>query len=166
MPLLADGADATIVSARWSRTAGAPDRVAPISGQVAPGPVYLGVTVRGGRAALDALSAAGKLPIRAKWFWTSFGRSVADANADLIDAVNLSIGRKDKIAALALELRERGFFDWRTWSGKQNARPGRWKVKLVFADNTPVPCSPAVSCEFTIDVASERAELTHAESAP
>jgi hypothetical protein len=78
-------------------------------------------------------------------------------NAELIDAVDLSIGRANKVVALQRELQERGYFDWRTWSGKKNARVGRWKVKIVFADNTPVPCQASLPCDFVINVGT-RAE--------
>lgn len=142
--------DARIASVKWTRSRDAATAVT--SGKVTRGPIYLQLTVHGGKEALDELAAAGKLPIRAKWFWTSFGRSVADANADLIDAVNLTIGRPDKIRGLTRELTNRGYFDWRTLTGKQNSRLGRWQVKIVFADNTPVPCDPGVRCTFEIEV--------------
>lgn len=115
-------------------------------------PLYLWLRFRGEDAALDHLREQGKLPIVAQWFWYPLDSAIAEGEGELIDPVNLSVGRKAKVAALEREIRARGWFDWITWSVKRNAISGFWEVRLVYADNTPVLCTPRLACSFTIEV--------------
>jgi hypothetical protein len=105
----------------------------------------------GRRTALEELRAKGKLPIRHKWFKCNedcaFDQTLAP-----IDAIPLDVGRAEMLEPLDRELSSRGFFDWRTWSMKRRLRPGTWRVRVVYRDNTPVLCPRGTPCEYWIDV--------------
>lgn len=78
---------------------------------------------------------------------------LSDKTPKLIDAIDLSVGKKEKLREIELELRERGFFDWRTWSVKRNIRRGEWYVYLVYGDGNPVLCEDGrKKCMFKIQV--------------
>jgi len=130
-------------------------------------PLALWIRVVGSQEALQALEMEGKLPIYHKWFVKRiFGTEAAGIEATagvadeargaqtLIDNIPIPSGKKVLLPSLWTEVRARGFFDWRTWSKKENIYPGRWRVRIVFADNSPVPCAPNHdACEFEITVA-------------
>jgi hypothetical protein len=106
---------------------------------------------------MQRLEADGKLPIRAQWFYWFYDRPQADGNGALIDAIDLSIDREGRLRPLRQELAQRGYFDWRTWSMKDNAEPGYWEVRLVFADGSEVPCARGMpTCHFVIEVKGGR----------
>lgn len=118
-------------------------------------PLYLWTRLRGDAAALDALRAGGKLPIRHEWV-----KYVGpDPDIDTLrptDEIDVGGVREAVIETVAAELSQRGFFDWRTWSRKQNLSPGTHAVRVVYADGSPVTCRidgvAARPCVFRIRV--------------
>jgi hypothetical protein len=114
-------------------------------------PLVLWTKIRGGDAALKVLREEGKLPIRHKWFYFSPWRVKFDGSAIPTDVIDLGVGKKALLDKLQLELAERGFFDWRTWSRKQNLRSGAWLVKISYADGRPVMCDNK-PCQYKIEV--------------
>ncbi len=116
-------------------------------------PLYFWMRIQGKQRALERLRAEGKLPIRHKWFKLVGEYKNWEENPELKTAVNLSIGREAQLSKLELELENRAFFDWRTWSMKENVRPGWWRVVLVYADDEPVQCGENnEDCEWDIEI--------------
>ncbi|OQW93907.1 MAG: hypothetical protein BWK79_08705 [Beggiatoa sp. IS2] len=109
--------------------------------EIAPkSPVYLWMKIRGGKRALEALSKNGKLPIRHKWFSYIGTRPYFDSTKEPTDTIELTVGKRETLSELNAQLDNQGFFEWRVWSGKENARTGWWRVDVVYADNEPVFC--------------------------
>ena len=117
-------------------------------------PIYLWMRLRVETAAFDTLCAAGKLPIRHKWFHSLGSALMFEDTQCLTDAIPLAVGDVSQLQPLKRELDHQGFFDWRTWSMKEHIRPGMWIVRLVYADNTPVLCGDdgQQPCEFSIEI--------------
>ncbi len=116
-------------------------------------PLCLWMKVKGEQWALDRLREMGKLPIYHKWFRETYFSYQAEGSQLMIDEIPLDVGREDLIGKLGLELHHRGFFDWRTWSRKENICKGKWLVRVVYRDNTPVVCQDTGrKCEFHITV--------------
>lgn len=117
-------------------------------------PLVLWMRIRAGDAALARLESAGKLPIRHRWFRESYAGVSAEGVTEMTDSIALGAGTREKLGALRHEVHERGFFDWRTWSYKARPGPGRWRVTVVYADNSPVLCGDEnpQPCRFTITV--------------
>lgn len=117
-------------------------------------PLVLWMRIHAGDAALARLESAGKLPIRHRWFRESYAGVSAEGVTEMTDSIALDAGSREKLGVLRHEVRERGFFDWRTWSYKARPGPGRWRVAVVYADNSPVLCGDEnpQPCRFTITV--------------
>lgn len=117
-------------------------------------PLVLWMRINAGEAALARLESAGKLPIRHRWFRESYAGVSAEGVTEMTDSIALGAGSREKLGALRHEVRERGFFDWRTWSYKARPGPGRWRVAVVYADNSPVLCGNEnpQPCRYTITV--------------
>ena len=114
-------------------------------------PLYLWMHIRGSERALEILSSQGKLPIRHKWYKYIGYAGYFDESQTPIDAIELSVGKKAKLDELSLEIKTRGYFDWRTWSMKRNIKPGWWKVIIVYANDDPVLCEEK-PCAYAIEV--------------
>ncbi len=113
--------------------------------------LYLWTKVQGTEEALDYLQTKGKLPIFHQWFIYLGPYPQFDETLDPIDAVKLAVGKHEVIQKLSWQIHEKGYFEWRTWSAKQNLRPGWWKVKVVYADGEPVSCEDK-PCEYVIEI--------------
>jgi hypothetical protein len=116
------------------------------------GPLFLWMSVRGKGGALKKLQEAGKLPIYHKWYHHTIAGISSEGVTDTIDRIPIQTGKQEFIEELRGEISLRGFFNWRTWSMKENARRGNWAVKLVYADNTPVKCTGNKGCEYKITI--------------
>jgi hypothetical protein len=117
------------------------------------GELYLWMRITCKKKALEFLKDKGKIPIRHKWYRCIGHKLLSEKTPKLIDAINLSIGKKEKIEKIEMELNERGFFDWRTWSMKRNMRRGVWYVYLVYGDGKAVLCDDGMTkCVFKIKV--------------
>lgn len=105
-------------------------------------PLYLWMKIKGGKTALAELRRGGKLPIRHKWFRYIGTRPYFDSTKEPTDTIDLLVGKHEVLSELNAELDNQGFFEWRVWSGKQEAdvRMGWWRVDVVYADNEPVLC--------------------------
>ncbi|MBF0329925.1 MAG: hypothetical protein HQL10_12265 [Nitrospirae bacterium] len=143
----------TIVKAVW--TSGIDDTKNPVkiyeNSVSQPRRLYLWTKVRGGSEALRVLKNEGKLPIRHKWYSYIGPTAEFDDSREPIDAVNLSVGKKEKLNRLASEVDIKGGFDWRTWSMKVNIHEGWWKVRIVYDDGENVICD-GNPCEYVIQV--------------
>jgi len=152
LPVYAENPALTVAEAVWASAIGKDkmpqqkyQRQAPLA------PLYLWMRIQADEEVLQVLRSQGKLPIRHKWFRSRFGRLYFDQTQRPIDSIDLGIGTREKLQKLQLEIDERGFFDWRTWSGKRNMRRGYWRVRVVYADNTPVLCE-GEPCVYDIKV--------------
>jgi hypothetical protein len=117
--------------------------------------LVLWMEVQGSSAAMEKLAADGKLPIRHKWFRETIARVEAEGVTQMTDQIDIPVAERSLLPKLRHELQSRGHFDWRTWSYKDNTRPGTWRVRVVYADNSPVLCGDGGSrraCEYSIEV--------------
>lgn len=117
-------------------------------------PLVLWMRIHAGEAALNRLETAGRLPIRHRWFRESYAGVSAEGVTEMTDSIALDAGSREKLGALRQEVAARGYFDWRTWSYKARPGPGRWRVAVVYADNTPVMCGSEnpQPCRYSITV--------------
>lgn len=113
--------------------------------------LYLWTRVQGEEEALSYLKEKGKLPILHQWYVYLGPDPRFEETLDLTDAVKLNVGGKDMLKKLDWQLRQMGYFDWRTWSSKRNVRPGWWKVRVVYSDGEPVLCGDD-KCEYVIEI--------------
>jgi hypothetical protein len=113
--------------------------------------LYLWMRIRGKEKALEVLDSEGKLPIQHLWIYSTGMSQVNAGSLRPTDAIDLTVGKKDKIDKLRSEVNERGFFDWRTWSMKKNITKGWWLVKILYADGSPVLCDNK-PCTYAIEV--------------
>ncbi|BBL70027.1 DUF2914 domain-containing protein [Methylogaea oryzae] len=117
--------------------------------------VFLWMQVKGSAAALDKLAAEGKLPIRHKWFRETISRVRPEGVTAMTDQIDVPVAHRELLPGLRRELRDQGYFDWRTWSSKDNLLPGVWRVRVVYADNAPVLCGDGGErrpCEYSLEV--------------
>lgn len=67
----------------------------------------------------------------------------------------LVIGSKQDLPALENELKQTGYFTWRTWSDKQIVTRGNWLVEVLWEDDEPLICrgkSGQRACSFAFSV--------------
>jgi hypothetical protein len=117
--------------------------------------LVLWMKIKGSEAALNQLASQGKLPIRHKWYRDSIMGSEAEGVKTPTDEIEIPAAKRGVIDKLRNEARAMGYFTWRTWSFKEKTNRGTWKVRVVYADNTPVLCgnaSGAQPCEYKIEV--------------
>lgn len=117
--------------------------------------LVLWMAVQGSAAALDQLTARGKLPIRHKWFRETLVGVRPEGVATPTDEIEIPAAQPGVVDKLRGEVAATGRFNWRTWSAKDQPGRGRWRVTVVHADNTPVLCPASggpKACEFQIDV--------------
>ncbi len=124
-----------------------------IEGSTPPRTLYLWMQVKGKKGALDRLETDGKLPIRHKWFRETLTSINPEGVMQVVDNIPVPAARIELLDKLRSEVAIRKHFDWRTWSKKDNIRRGRWRVTVVYADNSPVACGAGQKpCEFFIEV--------------
>ena len=117
--------------------------------------LVLWMAVQGSAAALDQLTARGKLPIRHKWFRETLVGVRPEGVATPTDEIEIPAAQPGVVDKLRGEVAATGGFNWRTWSAKDQPGRGRWRVTVVHADNTPVLCPASggpLACEYQIDV--------------
>lgn len=115
-------------------------------------PLYLWLRVRGGKAALDKLESDGLLPIRHKWFKNTITGTTAGGVLRGTDEIDVPAAKKEASSRLREVVEQQKYFLWRTWSKKERVGKGRWVVKVVYADNSPVLCEKSKPCEYAIEV--------------
>jgi hypothetical protein len=116
------------------------------------GPLILWMSIRGKDEALKKLNMAGKLPIYHKWYLHTISGTSSEGVTDMIDKIPIPAGKRELIEKLRNEITLQAFFNWRTWSMKENARRGNWVVRVVYADNTPVKCNGDQDCVYRITI--------------
>lgn len=152
LPVFAENPHVTVAEAVWTSAIGNDKMPQKRYAKQAPlAPLYLWMRLQADEQVLQVLREQGKLPIRHKWFRSRFGRLYFDRTQRPIDSIDLTVGTREKLQKLQVEIEQRGFFDWRTWSGKRNMQRGYWRVRVVYADNTPVLCE-GIPCVYDIKV--------------
>ena len=117
---------------------------------VAGRPVYLWMTIDGGQAAVDRMTAEGRLAILVHW-----NRDAVAGSAGAPDlTTELTVGRPELTPVFAQKVRTDGYFEWHSWARKDTLSPGRWTVSLTYPDGEPVLCGtpPGGACRLSIDV--------------
>jgi hypothetical protein len=126
-------------------------RLGSVAGEVTAGqPLYLWMTIEGGKAAVDRLSAAGPIAVDVRW-----SHAAADATSGAPDlTTRLTIGRPGFAAILAGEVARQGHFEWHSWARKDSLSPGRWTVSLSDRDGRPLMCgrSAPQPCRFSVTI--------------
>jgi len=126
---------------------------AQVYGKAAPvAPLYLWMRLKGSNWALQRLHEAGKLPLYHKWFRHSIVGVSSEGVTEAIDSIKIPAGNVQLINQLGREIDARGYFDWRTWSMKENVKRGKWVVKVMYADGAPVLCEGDKPCVYEIVV--------------
>lgn len=116
-------------------------------------PLYLWMHVKGSKGTLQRLLDDGKLPIHHQWFYHHPHIGVIyDDEPKMIDNIMIPAGNRDLVGKLEREISNRGFFDWSTWSMKENITPGTWVVKVFYANGDAVLCNSDKACEYKIKV--------------
>ncbi|WP_448873885.1 hypothetical protein [Desulfobulbus propionicus] len=128
--------------------------------QVSPQSLSLWLRIEGGAKALQVLQERGMLPIRCRWIHYA-GTRISFETGKLIDEIKLGVGTRELVNKLLLEVRNKPDhnFDWRTWSTKNRARYGDWRVEMVYSDpaRTPMLCRSQeggglIPCRFEISI--------------
>jgi len=123
--------------------------VAPIS------PITLWTRIVGSQKALDILRAENRLPIWHQWY-VSCGAEVDFLSASQpIAEVDLQIEGSSVLDKLETEVQMRNFFDWRTWSQKENVNGCRYTVRIVDNRADPIYCEKLDGeCVLTIELSN------------
>jgi hypothetical protein len=93
--------------------------------------LFLWMEIRAGERALTMLEAKGEMPVYHAWA----------SEIGVIDLINIGITKKkwlEQADAVRNEVKQRGFFTWRTQSYKRNLTEGRWYVSVLDANKKPV----------------------------
>lgn len=117
--------------------------------------LVLWMQIAGSEEALEQLASRGKLPIRHKWFRETMIGIDPEGVATPTDEIEIPAASQGVMAKLRTELQTQGHFTWRTWSAKEKPSRGNWRVRVVYADNSPVMCDTGAGekpCEYQIDV--------------
>jgi hypothetical protein len=120
------------------------------AGEVAAGqPLYLWMTIAGGQAAIDRLS-AGAIPIDVHWNRIDAGAAVGAPNL----TTHLAIGQPALAPTLAGEVQRQGHFEWHSWARKDSLSPGAWIVSLTHPDGQPLMCGTTAPrpCRFSVTI--------------
>lgn len=98
--------------------------------------VFVWIRSAGNKAALDYIIKNYTLPLKHAWQHQTGDRWRV---REVVTVSGCSITDKD-ISGLNLELKNREFFDWRTWSCKEDLTPGRWRVTIIDRFGAEVKC--------------------------
>ncbi len=110
--------------------------------------VYLWTRIAGNKKALDWLIAEQRLPLRHIWHTKDIG---AWKVKNIITLKNTVVDELIKKALLE-EYNNRGFWDWRTSSNKENLVKGLWRVTIVDKKGKDVTCADGKECEILFEV--------------
>jgi hypothetical protein len=107
--------------------------------------VFLWMEIKVGERALTMLEAKGQMPIYHAW-------ASEKGVADIID-IGITKERWVELAsAIKNQLKNQGFFTWRTQSFKRNFKEGRWYVSILDANKRPVRKSGSGQEAFRPDI--------------
>lgn len=115
-------------------------------------PIFFWTRMTGDQHVLDWLKENKKLPIHHRWRSTLSGAYTADVTLNgerksdrdindegsIEDDIQLGVGSKATFKKLQQEIKNKHFFDWRTWSNKRKLSSGVWTVSLYYHDCSPV----------------------------
>ena len=93
--------------------------------------LFLWMEIKAGERALTMLEAKGEMPVYHAWA----------SEIGVIDLINIGITKEkwlEQADAIRNEVKQRGFFTWRTQSYKRNLKEGRWYVSVLDANKKPV----------------------------
>jgi hypothetical protein len=93
--------------------------------------VFLWMEIRAGERALTMLEAKGQMSIYHAWA----------SEKGVTDMIDIGITKERWLglaSAIRSQLRDQGFFTWRTYSVKRNFKEGRWYVSILDANKKPV----------------------------
>ena len=93
--------------------------------------LFLWMEIKAGQRALTMLEAKGEMPVYHAWA----------SEIGVIDLINIGITKEkwlEQADAIRNEVKQRGFFTWRTQSYKRNLKEGRWYVSVLDANKKPV----------------------------
>ena len=115
-------------------------------------PIVFWTKVHGTRNAMESLRRENRLPIWHKWFVNCGSTYRFDRSIDPIDAIDLGdISTGSIVQELQIELDNRGYFDWRTWSKKERVSSCSYTVRVVDNRDSPLYCQEVNGdCEITI----------------
>ena len=117
-------------------------------------PIMFWTKVHARQDALESLSKEGRLPIWHQWFVSCGDEYLVDQLEKPIDAIKLgNISSETIVPKLQSEIKKQGYFDWRTWSEKENVSSCWYRVKVVDNKNKILYCKEIEkSCELTIKI--------------
>ena len=119
-------------------------------------PIVFWTRIRATQEALDSLRQEGRFPIWHKWYVSCGATFRFDRSEDPIDAIDLrSAQREMLVQQLQVEVDNRGFFDWRTWSRKEAVSSCWYTIRVVDNRDSPLYCEELNDdCELTIKLGS------------
>jgi hypothetical protein len=143
----------TITEAVWTNGVNGSKNPKAVFEDIADGArqIYLWTKIQGEEEALSYLSKNGKLPIRHQWFSYVGATPLPEDIVTPTDEIVLHVGKSEETSKLQGMLKEKGYFQWRTWSMKKNLYEGWWKVRVVYNDGEPVLCEDE-PCQFVIEI--------------
>ncbi len=144
------GSSLTITDVRWTHEISASREPAPenIGTSVSSDkPLYLWVKLRGSAEAFEVLKTKRKLSVIHRWEYNYFGWKT--------ERIDISIGRDqplddETIQKLGYEIEAQGYFEWRTWSRKENLSAHSYTVTIVDGFDEPFACQAEPLCKMTI----------------
>lgn len=111
--------------------------------------VYVWMRTAGTKPALDRLVREKRLPLKHSWHYQVGARWIVQQTI----VVSGSGVSDNVIGGLYKELKNRKFFDWRTWSNKVNLQPGRWRITILDRLGAPVLCIDDIGpCEIEFEI--------------
>ncbi len=99
----------------------------PVSPYTAAAPLYFWTKIQGNAEALEVLKRKRVLLVEHIW------QRLSGTRFRVVDQIRLPIrANEELINGFEWEVKERGFFDWRTFSVKQNLPSDYWKVRVYY----------------------------------
>ena len=148
-----------IVDWAWTSAVGGhcPNQRRDVSGGLEE-PILLWMRVEGSRAAWEQMRDRQRLPLIHVWEWAPFGMEFSPAGGQDVsdefsasESIPLHETRPEVIDALEREINGRDFFDFRTWSQKDNVLSGRFQVRVVDQLGDELRCATNLDCTFAFE---------------
>lgn len=111
-----------------------------LHGTITISPLNLWIKISGDEKALLRLSREG-LPLRHVWHYFGKSKVFKLGDSTTTDEISTDVAKSEALSGkLMQEVRQKGKFDWRSWSRKENLYPGQWGVRLFYANGARVRC--------------------------
>jgi hypothetical protein len=107
--------------------------------------LFLWMEIKAGQRALTMLEAKGEMPVYHAWA----------SEIGVVDLINIGITKEkwpELADAIRNEVKQRGFFTWRTQSYKRNLKEGRWYVSVLDTNKKPVKKSGSGTEVFRLEI--------------